>query len=99
MSARSSVPSSGTTYFFGDGVGVAFYSDSKSAPRFIAFGGDAAVGVQRELGIDSHQFFVAQKNHRVRGLAARKAVLRGVEAGRQGIFQQAFECDFAKRAA
>src|SRR5205823_13198219 len=60
----------GNDVFFGDGVGMAFHRRGQGAPCFVAFGADAAVGVERKFGIDGHQFFVAEKNDRVCSFAA-----------------------------
>jgi hypothetical protein len=49
---------------------VALHGGDKRAARFVAFGGNAPVSVERKLGINGHQFFIAQKNHRVRSFAA-----------------------------
>ncbi len=85
--------------FSRNGIRVSFDRYGKGAPRIVTLGSDPAVGIQRELGIDGHYFLVAKFNHHVRCLAARKAVLRGVLIGREGIFQQSLQRNFAQRAS
>src|SRR5260370_33035531 len=77
---------------------MSFHRCSESSARFFALGADSAVGIERELGIDSHQFFVAQLDHRVRGFSARKTVLHRVLRAGKGIFEQALERDFTQGA-
>ena len=75
---------------------MSLYRGHKSAPRFVTFGRDSAVGVERKLRIDGHQFLVAEHDHGVRRLAAREAVLPRILRGRQGIFKQPLQGDFAQ---
>src|SRR6266851_4039713 len=89
----------GDDVFLGDGIGVALDGDGESTPRFVAVGGDAAEGVQGKLGVDGHEFFVAQEDDGVRGFSAGEAVLRGELRRRKRIFEKALEGHFAEEAA
>src|SRR5258708_32458900 len=85
--------------FFVDGIGVSLDRGDKRAAGFIAVGLNAAEGVERKLGGDGQDFFVAQKDGGIDSLAAGEAILRGVLRRRQRIFEQAIERDFTEDAA
>src|SRR5215470_4018799 len=78
---------------------MSFDRGHKSAASFVAVSLDAAKGFEGKLGIDGEDLLIAQKDCRVDCFSAAKAELHGVLRRRQGIFQQAFERDFAQDAA
>jgi len=78
---------------------VALDGGGEGAAGFVAVGGDAAESVEGKLGIDGHEFFVAQEDDGVGGFAAGEAVLQGELRGRERVFEEALQGDFAEQAA
>src|SRR6266851_5930490 len=89
----------GDDVFFGDGIGVALDGGGEGAARFVAVGFDAAEGVQGKLGVDGHEFFVAQENDGVGGFPGGEAVLQRELRGRKRIFEEALQSNLAEEAA
>ena len=89
----------GDDVFLGDGIGVALDRGGKGAASFVAVGFDAAEGVEGELGVDDHEFLIAEEDDGVGGFPGGEAVLQGKLRGRKRILEEALEGDFAEQAA